>query len=94
MNKVLINTILTDIGNLVLDKNEKYGNACNKVNKILKILYPKGVILNDNLSLIVRVLDKICRLTSENNVDNEDPWKDILGYSLLALIQQKQSVNN
>lgn len=52
------------ITSLVEEKNSAYGSAVNKTADILKILYPDGISIKDyhDALLVVRVLDKICRI--------------------------------
>jgi hypothetical protein len=70
---------------LLIAKNRSYGNAFSEAGKVLAILYPNGIPLekyNDAL-VTVRILDKLFRISNSPEAFNEDPWKDIAGYSLL-----------
>jgi len=77
----------TEIGELVTEKNAAYGNSFEESSKILKILFPNGVLPGDyrNLLTITRVLDKLFRIATDEKALGEDPWKDVAGYSLLAI---------
>ena len=89
--------IATQIAELVDSKQQAYGNAFEKVTEILKVLYPQGVPVYkyQDFLTVVRILDKICRISSlpANGKDSmgEEPWKDIMGYALLAIENKKQT---
>lgn len=79
------------IGVLLNQKQEAYGNAFGEMQKIINVLYPQGIAPYQykNLLTLVRILDKVFRIANspdgENDLMNEDPWRDIAGYSILAL---------
>ena len=75
-----------EIGKLVGVKNRAYGNSFYDSGKILKILYPKGVSLEqmDDMLAIVRILDKLFRIASDKKALGESPYKDIAGYGILG----------
>ena len=78
------------IAKIVGEKQLAYGDSFKKTQQILLILYPEGIPIaayNDALAL-TRVLDKIVRIATakgEKDALGEDPWTDIMGYSLLSL---------
>lgn len=77
------------LGRLVKAKNEAYGDSVAVTGKILKELYPVGISpdekeMND-VGVIVRVLDKLCRIASQKLAFGENPWQDIAGYALLKM---------
>ncbi len=80
-----------DIGALVDRKQLQYGNSVGKTGDILEALYPSGVRVDQygDLLLIVRMLDKLCRIAnrSEDGQDKggESPYSDLAGYSLIGL---------
>ena len=95
--------VATEIGELLVIKDAAYGSAFEKTKEILKILFPNGLpveAFDDGLT-IQRILDKICRLTvlctnpDENKTDErtEDAWKDIAGYAIKALCEQRRKKN-
>ena len=73
-----------DTGVLVSQKDQAYGCAVEKVGKILQILYPDGIRVDQMLdaSLVIRTLDKICRIAHDNDPFNESPYRDITGYGI------------
>lgn len=92
--------VATEIGELLVVKDAAYGSAFEKTKEILKILFPNGLpveAFDDGLT-IQRILDKICRLTvlctnpEENKTEErtEDAWKDIAGYAIKALCEQRR----
>lgn len=76
-----------EVAELVARKQEAYGDAFTRSGEVLKILYPNGVSVDNyqELLTITRILDKLFRISTNNDSFNEDPWKDILGYALLAV---------
>lgn len=76
-----------DIGKLVAEKNEAYGDSFGEASKILEVLYPDGIPASsyrDALALI-RVIDKLFRLANKKDAFGESPWRDICGYALLGV---------
>ena len=75
-----------DLGRLVDDKQRQYGDMISAMGPMLKILYPEGVKPDqyDDLALIVRILDKLGRITKGNGKGGESPYRDIAGYGLLG----------
>ena len=78
--------IADNVAKLVEEKQEAYGNSFGKSCSVLEVLYPDGVKPADypDLLTVVRVLDKLFRVATNKDAFGESPWKDIMGYSLLA----------
>ena len=76
-----------DVGNTVARKNIQYGDSFSKTGSILKILYPTGIRVDqyDDVLTVARVIDKLFRIATKARDDEEDPWFDICGYSLLEV---------
>lgn len=74
------------IGRIVDVKNQQYGNSINDTEGFLKLLYPKGIPIEEyrNLGLLVRIWDKLKRIANGNKGD-EDAWADLTGYGLLGI---------
>lgn len=73
----------------VAQKNNDYGSAFEQIEEILKVLYPNGVPVHQygNMSLLVRMLDKVCRLANEREkFYNEDSWDDLIGYCFVGKV--------
>ena len=76
----------SEIGKLVQEKNEAYGDSFGQACKILEVLYPNGVApsqYRDALA-ITRVIDKLFRLANKKDAFGESPWRDICGYAILG----------
>jgi hypothetical protein len=92
-----IDKIIIEIGQLVKEKNLSYNSSFTKVSDILEILFPNGISFENYflVSIIIRILDKICRQTSSEEArsfqQNENSWKDIIGYVLLILQNERQN---
>ena len=81
----------TSIGELVDQKNATYGDSFKKSGDILRILYPHGIEpsqYNDMLA-IVRIIDKMFRISTDKDAFGESPWTDIAGYGILRSKQIK-----
>ena len=83
------------IGLLVASKQQQYGDTISAMGPLLRVLYPDGIGHDqyDDLALIVRILDKIGRITKGNGQGSEDAWGDLAGYALLgqAGLQRKSA---
>ena len=79
---------------LVRAKNTSYGDSIGRSARMLTLLFPDGIHpdLYDRLHFIVRMLDKLCRLSSLelSQKAEEDAWSDLAGYALAALVQSKR----
>ena len=76
-----------DIGKLVQEKNEAYGDSFGQACRIPEVLYPVGIHpsqYRDALA-ITRVIDKLFRLANKKDAFGESPWRDICGYSILGV---------
>ena len=76
-----------EIGNLVEEKQKVYGNSFGNAGKILSVLYPKGVGVEqyDDMLAVVRIIDKLFRIANKKDAFGENPFKDIAGYGLLGM---------
>lgn len=84
--------ISLELGSLLEEKNRSYGSAFSESSKILKILYPDGVLPDQytDLLLTTRILDKLFRIATNKEAFNEEPWKDIAGYGLLGVYKEQE----
>jgi hypothetical protein len=81
------------IANLVEKKNESYGDSITSSEALMKILYPNGISheqYKDSL-LVVRILDKLKRIATNNDSFNENPWDDIAGYGIRGSVEFEKS---
>jgi hypothetical protein len=78
------------IGELLVEKQKAYGDSFSRAGEIMAILYPDGIKpyqVHDALT-VVRIIDKMFRIANappDGDVMGESPWRDMAGYSLLAL---------
>lgn len=79
--------IATELGILVQEKQEAYGNSFGKSEQILKVLYPNGIQPENyqDVLTITRILDKLFRIATKKDAFGESPYRDIAGYALLGL---------
>ena len=85
-----------EIGELVQEKNEAYGDSFGQACKILEVLYPEGIApsqYRDALA-ITRVIDKLFRLANKKDAFGESPWRDICGYAILGVANDENEVSN
>lgn len=82
-----------EIGRLVQEKNEAYGDSFGQACRILEVLYPDGIQptqYRDALA-ITRVIDKLFRLANKKDAFGESPWRDICGYAILGVANDVRS---
>lgn len=76
-----LDTALSQIRNLLIEKNRKYGNSA---------LSNEGAVFSKDLTvrqrLHVRMDDKMKRLVQGESDDTEDTKQDLLGYLLLEKV--------
>jgi hypothetical protein len=79
--------IAKDIGFLVEQKQEAYGDSFSKSEEIIKVLYPNGVKPENyrDLLTITRIIDKLFRIATRKDAFGESPYRDIAGYALLGI---------
>lgn len=83
--------VALEVADLTSNKNIAYGDGISFVENTLLLLFPNGIPVEkyNDVFLIIRLLDKICRISHDKDAYGESPWKDINGYSLLALIKKE-----
>lgn len=87
--------LASEIGRMTDEKGRQYGNANVKVEAIMKVLYPEGVPVYAlrNALLIVRMLDKVCRIANQGpdglDKGGEDPYRDLAGYALIGAMNRR-----
>ena len=82
--------VAEEVATLVTEKNEAYGDSFRQSVSFLKLLYPDGIDPKDykNVLIITRIWDKIKRIATDKDAFGENPFRDIMGYSLLAVTQE------
>ena len=84
--------IARSIAVTVAEKNAAYGDSFERAGEIIDILYPNGIPrgkTGDALA-VVRVLDQLFRIASDRDAFGESPWRDIVGYALLAVEKRER----
>ena len=83
-----ISDIAKNVRDIVITKNETYGDSVSKSAKLMHVLYPDGIAPShyDDAHLIIRVLDKLSRLASADITKRAkyDAWQDIAGYGIIG----------
>lgn len=80
------------LANLVIEKQEAYGDSFGQADKVIEALYPDGIskAQQKDALTIIRVIDKMFRIANKKDAFGENPWKDIMGYSLLAVVRDQE----
>jgi flagellar hook-associated protein FlgK len=80
------------IGQLVDEKNESYGKSFDNSDKILKTLFPDGIMPDQysDMLAITRIVDKLFRIANNKGAFEESPYKDIAGYGLLGAAKDEE----
>ena len=88
-----------EIGVLVSQKQAAYGDSFGRSGAVLRALYPDGIPSGgmDDLLTITRMVDKLFRIATaggQPDPGGEDPWMDIVGYALLAIVRRRHAVED
>ena len=85
-------TIGTEIGKLVEEKNTAYGSSFEKSEQILKVLYPDGIKPEQyrDMLAITRIVDKLFRIATRKDAFGESPFKDIAGYGIPGVANDEE----
>jgi hypothetical protein len=77
--------LTNELGLLLEEKQEAYGDAIEESGRFLSLLYPNGITPENynNIALLVRIFDKQKRIA--NGASNENSWQDIAGYGIQGL---------
>ena len=83
--------VANEIADLLEEKNKSYGSSFEKSQDILNVLYPNGISKEQfkDALVVTRIIDKLFRIANNKEAFAEDPWKDIAGYALLMLGNNK-----
>jgi hypothetical protein len=76
-----------EVGKLVADKQQAYGDSFGRSGECLRQMFPDGIELHqyDDLLTIARILDKLFRIANDPDAFSENPYQDIVGYGLLGM---------
>lgn len=80
-----------ELGKLVEEKQEAYGDSFGKSGQVMRILYPDGIpsAQMDDALTVIRVVDKLFRVATKKDAFGESPWRDVVGYGLLAVARDE-----
>ena len=80
------------LGILVQDKQAQYGDMISAMGPLLRVLYLDGIspAQYDDLALVIRICDKLGRISRGNGQGDESPFRDIAGYGLLGAAGQQR----
>ncbi len=81
-----------EIGKLVDQKRESYGNSFGTSVECLKLLYPNGIQPRqfEGALLAARIFDKLAREAEGADMFFESPYLDIAGYAMLGIVSKKE----
>ena len=71
--------VTNEIANMLIEKNEKYGNSALRPARVFSKATPIE-------QLLVRIDDKLSRFQNTGFTDEEDTVRDLIGYLVLLLI--------
>ena len=82
-----------EIGKVVDEKNEAYGDSFATSGEFLELLWPYGIPPEDydDALALVRIFDKCKRIATRKDAFNESPYKDIAGYGLLGAMKDEEN---
>lgn len=82
----------SEVAELVSEKQKSYGDSFGKSGEVMRILFPGGIPLQqyDDALTIIRIIDKLFRIANQKTAFSENPYEDILGYSLLAAVREEE----
>ena len=78
-----VDSVLLEIGEMLLEKNKKYGNSALEPLRVFSKSSPSEQIL-------VRIDDKLSRLKTQHISEDEDVLTDLIGYLILLKIANKK----
>ena len=86
VNKGIYEEFFQEIGKLVDEKQESYGDSFGKSGDVLRIFYPNGIRPDqyDDMLAVTRIIDKQFRIANNKDAFGESPFKDICGYGGLG----------
>ena len=80
--------VTNNLAKLLVIKEKNYGQSFNRAGDILRIMAPDGIKPDqyDDVLTVVRIIDKLFRVM-KGAPDEESPYHDIAGYSILKLVK-------
>ena len=86
--------VTTNLAKLLVIKEKNYGQSFNRAGDILRIMAPDGIKPDqyDDVLTVVRIIDKLFRVM-KGAPDEESPYHDIAGYSILKIVKDHNKSN-
>ena len=86
MSQTDFEIIGAEVGRLVQQKRNSYGDSFGRSGDVLRVLYPDGIKPEqyDDMLAIIRIIDKLFRIANHRDAHGESPYIDIAGYGLLG----------
>jgi hypothetical protein len=83
--------VAAEIGSLLVEKNQAYGNAFIQCGDFLKLLYPDGIQPDQygDALLLARIFDKMARIATKKDAFGESPYRDLAGYGILGAMKDE-----
>ena len=80
-----------EIGALVQEKNKNYSDSYSQTQDFLKLFYPNGIPSSSikDVSILIRIFDKLKMIASQKNSFNEDPYKELVGLTARLYVISK-----
>lgn len=80
-----------EVGALVSEKQAAYGDSFGNAHKVMAELYPQGISIAQmpDALTIIRIVDKLFRIANKKSAFGESPYRDIVGYGLLAIARDE-----
>jgi hypothetical protein len=93
--KSVYEEIAEEIGRIVTEKNQQYGNSFEDCEKYILLLYPNGIRPDQvgDVLYLARDFDKSKRIASGRK-GNENPSMDKAGYAILDVVKQMKKENS
>lgn len=91
--RVPYSSLAAEVAALIETKQAAYGNSFGVAGDFLRLLWPNGVPVESyaDMLCIVRMFDKFKRIATDPTALGEDPYADLVGYSLLNLARVRAS---
>jgi len=75
-----------ELSELLIRKNQAYGDSFEKSGEVMSLLYPNGISTDQmtDALCITRIIDKLFRIATDKDALGESPYRDIAGYAILG----------
>lgn len=80
---IAMTKVCDEMVDFLITKNIKYGDSAFKDTKI------NGELISARQGILIRIADKVKRLTDGSQYQDEDTFKDLLGYLVILFAEEK-----